>query len=220
MKALLYGLIYSLCNEKGCCWANNKYLAAKLGRKDDSIISKKLKELSDENWLQIEMEKAGNSRKIYLNLEPVTLRKKPEGPTEKTEGYPTEKTEGSSSNVTVSNENEYLTPLPPKTDLAARSAAEERPLTDLFYKTINPNIKWGNKTNIRDEKFLLEKYGKEKCTAAINFLVEHWGKAPMLPTITTPTQLREKMSALIKFKLSQNQLRENKKVKIWTPKNS
>ena len=76
-KALLYGLISSLTNERGYCFASNLYLTEKLGKKDKSIISKYITELQNEGWIIVEYEK-GNKRKIWL-IYKEGIRKKPMG---------------------------------------------------------------------------------------------------------------------------------------------
>ena len=66
-KAMLFGLITSLTNRKGYCYASNKYLAEKFNRKDKSIISKYISELESGGWIITEIDKeAGNKRKIWL----------------------------------------------------------------------------------------------------------------------------------------------------------
>jgi len=83
-KALLYGLITSLTNKEGYCWATNKYLAEKLGKKDASIIRTYLTELESEGWIQIK-DRDSRSRKIIID--------------KKTVNQPAEKTAGSSDNM-------------------------------------------------------------------------------------------------------------------------
>lgn len=99
LKALLYGLVYSLTDEKNNCWASNEYLAEKLGRKDKSIISVKLKELEKDAWISIE-NALGKNRKIHL-----TIGNFQGIPLEKTNAQPLEKT--NESNTVLSNVTEY-----------------------------------------------------------------------------------------------------------------
>ena len=63
-KAILYGLIKSLCRVKGYCWASNPFLARKMGLKNSGNISHYVKELKIEGWLKTEVK--GNQRKIWL----------------------------------------------------------------------------------------------------------------------------------------------------------
>jgi SOS-response transcriptional repressor LexA len=63
-KAILYGLIKSLCRKKGHCWASNPFLAKKIGLKNSGNISRYIKELEREGWIKTEVK--GNQRKIWL----------------------------------------------------------------------------------------------------------------------------------------------------------
>jgi biotin operon repressor len=68
-KAMLYGLISSLANKQGYCWASNEYLAKKLKRKDPTKISKYITQLKKDNWIDIEVNKEkGNIRKIWISM--------------------------------------------------------------------------------------------------------------------------------------------------------
>ncbi len=63
-KAILYGLIESLCRNKGYCWASNSYLANKLGLKSPGNVSCYIKKLVIEGWIKTQVH--GNQRKIWL----------------------------------------------------------------------------------------------------------------------------------------------------------
>ena len=63
-KALLFGLISSLADKKGYCWATSKYLAEKLGRKERARVSEKISELVQEGWLEREV--IGNRRALRV----------------------------------------------------------------------------------------------------------------------------------------------------------
>lgn len=75
-KALLYGLIVSLANKQGYCWATNDYLGQKLDIKGESTISHYVSELVKEGWLHREVNAGkGNKRKLSLpEQEGLTLR--------------------------------------------------------------------------------------------------------------------------------------------------
>jgi SOS-response transcriptional repressor LexA len=64
-KALLFGLLTSLASKNGFCYASNRFLAQKLGRKDLFTISKYLTELEKEGWIKREFVE-GDVRKIYI----------------------------------------------------------------------------------------------------------------------------------------------------------
>lgn len=78
----------------------------------------------------------------------------------------------------------------------------ENQLFDIFYKTINPNINYGHKGNRNDAKWLIDKYGLEKVLNAAKYAVSVQGKQ-YAPTITTPSQLKNKMSELIIYQKKQ-----------------
>jgi len=66
-KALLYGLITSLINKEGFCWATNVYLAQKMGMRSKTQVSIYLNELVKEGWVVAEVDvKAKHPRKISL----------------------------------------------------------------------------------------------------------------------------------------------------------
>lgn len=65
---LLYGEITSLCNEKGYCWANNRYFM-ELYDISDRQIRNLLKQLSDKKYITIELTNNTN-RKIYITQTP------------------------------------------------------------------------------------------------------------------------------------------------------
>ena len=69
LKALLFGLIVSLTDKKGTCWASNRFLAEKLGRKKPEWISKKLSELEKEGWILREVVKDKRKIKVAFNRE-------------------------------------------------------------------------------------------------------------------------------------------------------
>lgn len=76
---------------------------------------------------------------------------------------------------------------------------EIQEVIDLFYNTINPNINYGNKTTRTACQFLIEKYGIESVKKATEYAISIQGE-PYSPTITTPHELKEKMSKLILYK--------------------
>lgn len=61
---LLYGEITALCNEKGFCWATNKYFSD-LYKVSEVSISKWVSQLKDEAFIRTETDHDGK-RKIYL----------------------------------------------------------------------------------------------------------------------------------------------------------
>ena len=98
-------------------------------------------------------------------------------------------------------------------DIITKDIAAEPPevnqLLDFFKKTVNEHINFGNKTERRACKDLLEKYGLQKTKDAIIYLEEKRKTDKYLPLITTPYELWTKW-AKIKQHLTV------KKRKIWT----
>lgn len=73
-KALLYGLIISLSNKTGRCYASNEYLARKLGYVNKGHVSKYIQALKDEGWIKSEIvPQEGNQR--YLEIGRTLQRK-------------------------------------------------------------------------------------------------------------------------------------------------
>ena len=111
------------------------------------------------------------------------------------------------SHRTESNE---LTPieLPPAEPAAL--AAEVHQVFEIFYRSVNPNINYANRTNRAAAEFLIKKHGLDKTLGAARYACSVQNEQ-FAPTITTPYQLKEKMAALAKYKLGQSQ---NKGIKI------
>ncbi|MDD5613440.1 MAG: helix-turn-helix domain-containing protein, partial [Candidatus Omnitrophica bacterium] len=111
-KALLYGLISSLVNEKGYCWATNEFLTKKLGMKSRAQISGYLNSLEKEGWIRMDIEKeSGNARKIFLVTPIMENHNTPimENHT-RSYGKPGEGSYGKpeESIISISNINEYI----------------------------------------------------------------------------------------------------------------
>jgi hypothetical protein len=76
---------------------------------------------------------------------------------------------------------------------------KEQELLNLFYRELNPNIKFNNKTMRGDAKWLVESYPFEKLEAMVLYIKQHQGEQ-YFPSITNPSQLREKMAQIINYK--------------------
>ena len=65
---LLYGLISSMCNHKGYCWATNQTLMRFLGAESDRTLRRLLKELVEQGHIVVADNQGGRGvrRKIYL----------------------------------------------------------------------------------------------------------------------------------------------------------
>src|SRR3990167_683872 len=82
--AILFGAISSFTKKDGYCFATNKTLAQKIGRKDPSIISEYLTQLEKLGYIEIEGRESFK-RKIRVQWEPypknrMNLREKPNEP--------------------------------------------------------------------------------------------------------------------------------------------
>lgn len=70
LERLLYGVISSLTNKRGYCYASNQYFA-KMFKKNDKYISGMIKSLKDNGYIAVSVEK-GNCRKIEILLKNVS----------------------------------------------------------------------------------------------------------------------------------------------------
>ena len=82
-----------------------------------------------------------------------------------------------------------------------------------IFKPINPTINFGNKTTRKAAADLIKQFGKEKATEYAHYAVSVFGM-PYAPVITTPYDLREKLSKLAAFHTSD----KNKQEKIIVTK--
>jgi len=76
---------------------------------------------------------------------------------------------------------------------------ETQELLNIFYENLNPNIKFQNKTLRSDAEFLVSHYPLDKLKAIVLYIKEHQGEQ-FFPSITTPSQLRDKMAQIINYK--------------------
>jgi hypothetical protein len=66
---------------------------------------------------------------------------------------------------------------------------------NVFYKSVNPMINFGNKTSRGAAQFLINKLGAEKAIKLAKYACSIQGKE-FAPTITTPYELKEKFASL------------------------
>jgi hypothetical protein len=72
---LLYGEITALCNERGYCWASNKYFSG-LYQVEMPTISRWISQLANRGYIKITVDiAAGNTRKIKINSTRVLTKK-------------------------------------------------------------------------------------------------------------------------------------------------
>jgi len=79
----------------------------------------------------------------------------------------------------------------------------------IFYETINPTINYGNKTSRKAAKDLIKQFGLQKTLDMARVACELHGE-PYAPTITTPYQLKDKLSQLVAFYKKQQNQNSNK----------
>ena len=194
---ITYGIISSLCNEKGYCWASNDYLGKLLG-KSGTRMSLIVKELSNAGLIESEVEQ---NYKRKIKLEGV-LRKLKGGVKENLKGGLRNLKENSI--IEYNNNNNTIT-----SEDKPRNDTQE--LLNMFYENINPNIKFQNKTLRADAEFLVNHYPIEKLQAMILYIKEHQGEQ-FFPSITTPSQLRDKMAQVINHKKKES--KTSKLIKI------
>ena len=88
-------------------------------------------------------------------------------------------------------------------NIAETSSANEVNLLLKEFEEINPTINYGNKTERKTLEELIKKWGYEKTLNTIKFAVSVQGKK-YSPTITKPTQLKNKMGELLVFHKKQS----------------
>ena len=184
IKALLYGVIANLCNQEGYCWASNDYLAKKIGRKDKSIVSNKIAELSSEGWILSEVDQSkGNKRKIYLST--------PNG------NFPKGSKEITNDPSLVISKESIITDSIKKESLEKNKKFGE--LMDTF-KLVNPmhSRLFSNKTQRAALQELVDRFGESEVKNMIIAAGACHGQ-PYAPTITTPIELSNKLGALTAF---------------------
>tara|TARA_Y100000310_G_scaffold336114_1_gene419829 strand:- start:324 stop:1004 length:681 start_codon:yes stop_codon:yes gene_type:complete len=190
-KAILYGVITSLVNKTGYCYASNLFLAQKMGRKNVGIISANLTELVEDKWIKITGREVGK-RRITLWKKPSPLKKQSTPPkiqsvpSENPKGKPSENSEHSNiSNSTISK-------------VLQADACEHQNIVKVFntFKQINPTINYGHRTNRKACLDLIKKYGLEKTIATCEYAMSIQGER-YAPLITTPYQLISKLGELM-----------------------
>jgi argonaute-like protein implicated in RNA metabolism and viral defense len=189
-KALLFGLLTSLADKRGFCYASNGYLAEKIGKKSASIIREYLTELEAENWIIIS-EREAKARKIYIGVKRATRRKNGRLPAEKTAGQPAEKT--AHSNISRVIEDSKLITNVINCDEQKKT---NKTITDILeaFKKINPSVNYGNKTQRKACENLIGVLG-DKVLATTAYAISVQGQR-YAPTITTPYQLFLKLTEL------------------------
>ena len=97
----------------------------------------------------------------------------------------------------VDNEKNVKKPIPATSEDVA-DTKEVNEVLSAFQMKLNPNIKYGNKTQRQAARELLKKLGRDKLLRTIDY-VEKISAEQFAPTITTPYQLQEKMAQLTAY---------------------
>lgn len=191
---VLYGIISSLTNEKGYCWASNKYLGGLMSLSERQI-STNINNLSSIGLIISDVEK-NHKRKIVLTQKIVGRKKTSKGVEENCVG--------DRRKLLHNNIKEYYKD---NTILADKSAEQEvehlkvkddiNSILEEFY-TFNPGLNFGNKTQREAVSFLLSKYDKEKLLAMIT-----WYKSKLsdrfCPVATTPLAFKNKLGEIMVY---------------------
>ena len=74
---------------------------------------------------------------------------------------------------------------------------------EIFYK-INPTLNWGNKTQRNACQEMIKRFGLEKTLKLAEYATSIQGQ-PFSPTVTTPYQLKEKVTQVISYFQKQSQ---------------
>ena len=85
-----------------------------------------------------------------------------------------------------------------KNTTTVQAPNEIQQILDIFYKSINPTINFGNKTNRKSGEDLIRKFGLEKTVRLTEYAVSVFGK-DYAPIITTTYQLKEKLPQLMNY---------------------
>lgn len=158
-----------------------KKLASETGL-NESTIEKILKVFEKEH--QIEQQKTTKFRLIT-----VINWKEYQEKEQQSNNRVTTKEQQSNTNNNDNNDNKVI--------VSEQSSPSVQEMMKIFYE-INPTLNFGNKTIRKSAQNLIDKLGEEKALASARAAVTIYGK-PYAPTITTPSQLENKLSELVAF---------------------
>lgn len=84
-KALVFGVILRLTSKDRKCFASNRYIAEKIGRKDVSVIREHIQKLKKEGWIAVDNP---DSKLRVIHINPRKFPWVQTQPAEKTAGNP------------------------------------------------------------------------------------------------------------------------------------
>ena len=172
---MMYCSYYDKINRQTWYFRNQKLVETNLGRLRNSISG-------DEETQSREMKK--------LNPD-IYTENTTENTTENPQSGDCKFIEGSSSLQEIANKKEEEEKL---------SSQEINDFIYLF-EGINPTISYGNKTSRSSVEVLFKKLGKNKAIEIAKYAVSIFGNK-FAPVISTPYQLKEKISSLASYKMS------------------
>lgn len=201
---LLYGEITALCNERGHCWANNNYFSELYGV-DDKTISRWISSLVKAKFIRVEVLKdEGFKRKIWITPSDEKITRggrKDHYPSDQKVTTPSDE-KITHNNTSINNTDNITSNQPAELATAEKEMSPVMQIFEVFYRSVNPTINYGNRTSRSAAEFLIGKYGLEKTVSIAKYACSVQTEQ-YAPTITTPYQLKEKLAALIKFNATQ-----------------
>lgn len=209
---ILYGIISSLTNERGYCWASSKYLGDLLNLKPRQVRSV-ISELSNKGHITSVIE-GENKRKITINVV-IGVGKIMPGGRQKNAG-------GVGRKLPHNNIREYYNNnTTAKTSFADNKSKKEETLKEtlketpkevqemfnLFYET-NPTINFANRTQRKAGLEVIKQLGKEKAIEITKEAIALQGKR-YAPVITNPLELKDNLGKLLAYKKREGDNKEN-----------
>jgi hypothetical protein len=179
---ILYGIISSLTNEKGYCWASNDYLGRLLNI-SGTRISLLIKELTDFEYIESLIEN-NYKRKIKLK-----------GALTKVKGGYKEKLKGALTKVKDNNIIEYY-----NNNSEPSSQDFTNKVINEFYE-FNKQVNYSSKTERKAVQELAKQYGQEELIKMIKHYRYLLEVDTFMPVATTPFEFKKKLAKiLIRFK--------------------
>jgi hypothetical protein len=89
-----------------------------------------------------------------------------------------------------------------KNDNKSERGSQVNKVFDVFHNSINPTINYGNTTSRKATEWMIDKWGIDAVISMSEYACSIHGK-PYAPTVTTPYQLKEKISNIKAYKEKQ-----------------
>lgn len=205
-------IIFSLSNSpkniaKGWCYASKKTIGEFIGIHESNVL-RIIKRLIEKGMVERE-EETKYLRTTMLWYDTVVverLKMKVSKGSETLSKVAKRQPEGSEMLVkedseTLHNKNNTNNTI--NKDLATNVADPINQVLEVFYKTINPTINFGNKTQRAAAQKLIDKLGLDKTINAAKYAISIQTDR-YAPTITTPLALQNKLGDLVAYKQKNN----------------